>query len=83
MTDELVIRKERCGTGLAICVHCKHYRLDRVSPAGSQHRCNRPLPDLVTGESKPHDAPCSQERVGMSAPFGVCGVDARFWEPRA
>jgi hypothetical protein len=65
------------------CTKCKHYSLSRSSPAGSQHRCTRPIVDLVTGESKPHDAICATERMGVATtPIGICGADGQFWESR-
>lgn len=69
------------------CIACKHYRLDRNSTPGNQHRCNRPNVDPVTGESRPHDLVCAAERgipgTTMQTLMGDnCGPSGRFWEPR-
>jgi hypothetical protein len=67
------------------CVQCKHYRLAREQPAGSEHRCNRGIFDLVTGKETKMDAICSMERkptiFDPSVTEIVCGRGAQFFEP--
>lgn len=69
-----------------ICKDCAHYRINGGQPAGSQHRCNRPLTNLVTGQITPHDVRCEDERTrfGMVvSDVSACGPHGTFWEPRA
>jgi hypothetical protein len=58
------------------CVSCKHYRIAREQPAGSEHRCNRAVFDLVTGKETKMDTICEMARIN----FGDCGPDGKYWE---
>jgi hypothetical protein len=59
------------------CVNCKHYRIAREQPAGSEHRCNRAVFDLVTGKETKLDVICHIERGGL---INTCGREGQFWE---
>ena len=60
------------------CINCKHYRIAREQPAGSEHRCNRAIFDLVTGKETKLDVICDTERAGLT---NTCAREGRFWEP--
>jgi hypothetical protein len=68
-------------TEINICVECKHYRLAGEQPAGSQHRCNLPQIDLVTGKETKRDVICEQERSPPQTDHR-CGPTGKFWESR-
>jgi len=63
------------------CVNCKHYRIAREQPSGSEHRCNRAVFDLVTGKETKLDVICSRERARPQTDEH-CGPAGQFFEPR-
>lgn len=69
---------------MRLCADCRHYEASPLTDASSNYdKCLRPgaawaKVDVVRGEHRP--AFCDQERGYTTRP-GICGPDAKHWEP--